>query len=102
MEVTILVESNLNTYFANEQLQQQLLDYIQQKLPIYVSQHSAKIKPVRGQLAHLFELKVRLGRDFYRLAYFYDHDQLQAAYLSPTLQKVRFDREANHHLAQVQ
>lgn len=101
MEILFLPNGNLENYFKDNQLQQQLVRYCQTKLPIYVTQRSIKIKPVHGALAHLFELKVRVGREFYRLAYFYQDQLIQVAYLSTTLQKVRFDHEVNHYLKQV-
>lgn len=79
-------------FFSDKNNQRKLLDFLQTKLPVYVAQHSAKIKPVRGT-DHLYELKVRIGKDFYRLAYRYEKQQIQALYLTKTLQKVCFDRE---------
>lgn len=82
----------LTTYFANPKEQAQLTAFIQEKLPIYVASRSPKIKPVR-QTQSLYELKVRVGKDFYRLAYHYQDDTITACYLTKTLQKVRFDKE---------
>lgn len=80
------------TFFTKPTEETKLLDFIQTKLPIYVAQRSPKIKPVAGS-QHLYELKVHIGADFYRLAYRYEANQIQALYLTKTLRKVHFDRE---------
>lgn len=87
----------VRNYFSNPDEQKQLFDFIQIKLPIYVTSHSSKIKPVRQSTA-LYELKIRVGRDFYRLAYTYQKETIVACYLTKTLQKVRFDKEVNKYL----
>lgn len=84
-------------FFKKPAEQTKLITFIQTKLPIYVAQHSQKIKPIAGS-QHLYELKVRVGNDFYRLAYRYENGQITAFYLTKTLRKVTFDREVLHFL----
>ncbi|KRN29281.1 hypothetical protein IV38_GL000163 [Lactobacillus selangorensis] len=96
----VTITPYVQTYFTDPQQQAQLTEFFMEKLPLYLQQRPAKIKPVHGHMPHLFELKVRIGRTFYRAAFLHTHDQIQVVYITDILQKVKFDRKANHFLAQ--
>lgn len=66
-----------------------------------MKQRSSKIKPVRSNIDHLYELKVRVGKQFFRLAYFNKDTVIQVSYITDTLQKIKFDREVTRFLNKV-
>lgn len=100
MAAKIIIDEQVKNYFTTDK-RQHLVDYCQQKLPIYVKQRSSKIKPVRSNIDHLYELKVRVGKQFFRLAYFNKDTVIQVSYITDTLQKIKFDREVTLFLNKV-
>lgn len=98
MAFQVTVTEYVTGYFQKETEQEQLQRFLTNQLPVYLTQRPAKIKPVHGKLKQLYELKVRVGRNFYRAAFFRKADQIQIVYITDTLIKRKFDQETNHFL----
>ncbi len=98
MPYKIIINSFVENYFSTKEEQIKLNTFLQEKLPVYVASHSPKIKPV-GKTENLYELKVRMGKNFYRLAYALENDTIFPVYLTKTLQKVVFDKEVKKFLS---
>lgn len=100
MRVTQFEPNNFDQFLTSKKAQETFADFTTSKLPFYVTQHSSKIKPVHGNYSHIYELKLHLNDQHYRLAYYFLGDTITLCYLSATLQKVKFDREVNRFLKQ--
>lgn len=98
MEFEITVAPYVTQYFKKSAEKQQLHSFLTEQLPAYLAQRPAKIKPVHGTLEHLYELKARVGRNFYRIAFFRETNKIQVVYITATLIKRKFDQEANRVL----
>lgn len=94
----VVISDFVTDYFRRDKDYQQLHNFVQTHLPTYVATHSSKIKPVRGSHPHLYELRVKVGRESYRLGYQFEQERLQVLFISDILQKVKFDRDFNRYL----
>ncbi|MCY9806018.1 hypothetical protein OXT66_00470 [Lentilactobacillus senioris] len=98
MAFHITVTDYVKGYFKKDNEQEQLHQFLTNQLPAYLTQRPAKIKPVHGEFQQLYELKVRVGRNFYRSAFFRNAEQIRVVYITDTLIKRKFDQEVTRFL----
>ena len=82
----------LETFFSGQE-GEKCWRHLQEVLPIYGQQGHYKIKPIRS-LPNAYEMRIKKGKGSYRLGFFESERDYTLFYVSETLQKVKFDREA--------
>lgn len=66
------------------------------KVNEYLTHHFYRIKPVNSSAKHsIYEMKIHLGKEDFRIAFRIDGKKVQVFYISRTLKKILFDKEVN-------
>lgn len=94
MEIMYL--NHLASFFS-DQKGQKCWEHYCSSIPVYIKENSSKIKPISRncRINHLYELKVKKGECYYRLAYYYNKEdqQIIVIYISTMLKKAKFEKE---------
>ncbi|MBO0432501.1 hypothetical protein [Enterococcus sp. DIV0660C] len=95
MEYKIEVTSAIQKMFPEHQSKsyQELIMY---KVNEHLTHDFYRIKSVRLSVKQpVYEMKIHLGKEYFRIAFRIDDKRVQVFYISRTLQKEVFDKEVN-------
>ncbi|MDA9460634.1 hypothetical protein [Enterococcus mundtii] len=84
----------LNAFSGNQSKRYQ--EIIMYKVNEYLTHNFYRIKPVDTPAKQsIYEMKIRLGKENFRIAFIIEDKKVQVFYISRTLKKELFDKEVN-------
>ncbi|MBZ7964533.1 hypothetical protein [Campylobacter sp. 2457A] len=99
MEKNIILENNsyLEKFFSHLKMDKEsICEIICENTKTFINQAPHKIKQVKGHKYKdktIYEYKLKLPKQAYRLAYIFDGDDIRIFYISKTLIKADFTKE---------
>lgn len=82
-----------DVFSENQSKYQEIIVY---KVNEYLTHNFYRIKPVHSSVKYsIYEMKIHLGKEDFRIAFRIDGKKVQVFYISRTLKKFLFDKEVN-------
>lgn len=95
MKYEIEVSQTIRNMFS-ENHSKRYQEMIRYKVNEYLTHDFYRIKPVNLSIKQaIYEMKIHLGKEYFRIAFRIDDKRVHVFYISQTLRKKLFDKEVN-------